>query len=455
MALISSDAAPPVLARPPRFQGRLPLREFLRRFKENSIATWPEEAFESEFLQRRILWRRTFVANSPDTVRHVLLDNADDYAKSTITRRLLEPGMGRGLLTSEGAQWRRERRRLAPAFQHQYIVRYAGPIIAAAARAQAAWELESAPVDMAKEMSRLTLAIISEIMFSAVDDPEIAKVGAAVDRYQSTVRPSVLDLLNLPDWLPRLGTARAAALFAAGDVVISNLIAKRRAGFDSSGDLLDLLLDEPDTGDAPLSAREIRDQVATILTAGHETTANALTWTWYLLALHPDAEVKLHDEIDHVLGGRLPVFDDINRLIYTRMVIEEAMRLYPPVHTIARRALVDDQIAGHCVPKGSTVLIVPWLLHRHRRLWPEPERFSPERMSPERATARPRFAYIPFGAGPRICIGASLAMTEAILILAAAARRWRPRLLEAPPVEPIGLITLRPRYPMMMRLEKR
>lgn len=455
MALISSDAAPPALARPPRFQGRLPLREFLRRFKESSIATWPEEAFEAEFLERRILWRRTFVANSSDTVRHVLLDNADSYIKSNLTRRLLEPGMGRGLLTSEGAQWRRQRRLVAPAFQHQRIVLYAGPIVAAAARTEAAWEPGSAPIDMAKEMSRLTLAIISTIMFSAADDQEIAKIGAAVDRYQSTVRPNVLDLLNLPDWLPRRGTARAASLFAAGDVAIAKLIARRRAALDPGGDLLGLLLGEPATGDAPPSAREIRDQVATILTAGHETTANALTWAWYLLALHPDAEAKLHDEIDHVLGGRPPGFDDIDRLGYTRMVIEETMRLYPPAHTISRSALADDEIAGHRVPKGSTVLIVPWLLHRHRRLWQDPERFSPERMSPERAAARPRFAYIPFGAGPRICIGASLAMTEAILILASIARNWRPRLVESPPVEPVGLITLRPRRAMMMRLEKR
>lgn len=269
------------------------------------------------------------------------------------------------------------------------------------------------------------------------------------------VRPSVLDLLNLPDWLPRWGTARAATLFKTSDAVIADLIARRRAAPDLGSDLLGILLGASTAGDAPLSAREIRNQVATILTAGHETTANALTWTWYLLALHPAVEAKLHREVDQVLGGREPDFADMARLVYTRMVIEEAMRLYPPVHTLSRTALADDEIAGHRVPAGSTVLIVPWLLHRHRRLWPDPERFEPERMSPERTAARPRFAYIPFGAGPRICIGASLAMTEALLILASVARQWRPRLLETPPVEPIGLITLRPRYPMMMHLERR
>lgn len=450
-----TDGAFPALARPPRFHGRLPFREFLRRIKESSIATWPEEAFEAAFLERRILWRRTFVANSPETVGHVLLDNADNYAKSRIARRLLEPGIGRGLITSEGAQWRRERRLLAPAFQHQRIAGYGGAMIAAASRMLAGWETMAAPVDMAKAMSRLTLAIISEIMFSAGDDPEIAKFGAAVDRYQTMVRPSVLDLLNLPDWLPRRSAARAAFLFRTSDAVIADLIARRRAASDPGSDLLGILLGASAAGDAPLSAREIRNQIATILTAGHETTANALTWTWYLLALHPAVEAKLHDEIDDVLDGRLPAFDDIARLVYTRMVIEETMRLYPPVHTLSRSALADDEIAGHRVPAGSTVLIVPWLLHRHRRLWQDPERFMPERMSPEHEPARPRFAYIPFGAGPRICIGASLAMTEAILILASIAQRWRLRLIEDPPVEPVGLITLRPRYPLMMRLERR
>jgi len=450
-----TDDTSPVLARPPRFHGRLPFREFLRRIKESSIATWPEEAFESAFLERRILWRRTFVANSPDTIGHVLLDNAENYTKSRIARRLLEPGIGRGLITSEGAQWRRERRLLAPAFQHQRIAGYSGAIVAAALRMLAAWESTTAPLDMAKAMSRLTLAIISDIMFSAGDDPEIAKFGAAVDRYQTMVRPSVLDLLNLPDWLPRRSLARVTALFTESDAVIAGLIARRRAAPDPGSDLLGLLLGAATAGDAPLSAQEIRNQVATILTAGHETTANALTWTWYLLALHPAVEARLHEEIDHVLAGRQPGFDDIARLVYARMVIEEAMRLYPPVHTLSRSALADDEIAGHRVPAGSTVLIVPWLLHRHRRLWQDPDRFMPERMSPERTAGRSRFAYIPFGAGPRICIGASLAMTEAILIIASVARQWRLRLIATPPVEPIGLITLRPRQPMMMRLEKR
>ncbi|HWK44000.1 MAG TPA: cytochrome P450 [Stellaceae bacterium] len=451
----AQEAIPPELARPRRFRGRLSLRQFLLTIQKNSIATWPEEAFEQEFWSRRMLWRHTFVANSPDAVRHVLLDNADNYVKTDLARRLLEPGLGRGLLTAEGEVWRRQRRLMAPAFQHRRVVDFAGPIAAAAARLSKHWTSVAKPVDIAHAMSGLTLAVISEIMFSTAVDPRIALIGAGVDRYQTSIRPTLVDLLGLPGWLSRAGAQRAAAAFAQADEVIAELIARRQAAADPGSDLLGLLIAKPETGEPPLSPREIRDQVATIFTAGHETTANALAWTWYLLALHPAVERRLHDELDQVLGDRLPGFEDVARLRYTRMVIDEAMRLYPPAHTMSRRALAEDRILGRRIPRGSTLFIVPWLLHRHRLLWERPETFDPERMAPERAAKRPRFAYIPFGAGPRICIGASLAITEAVLILATLARRWRLRLVEGTHVEPIGLITLRPRGGLAMRLERR
>ena len=454
------ELAPPELARPRRFRGRLSLRQFLITIQKNSIATWPEEAFEQEFWDRRMLWKRTFVANSPEAVRHVLLDNQENYVKTDIARRLLEPGLGRGLLTAEGDVWRRQRRLMAPAFQHRRVVDFAGPIAAAAGRLAQEWETVRGDFDIAHAMSGLTLAVISEIMFSTAVDPRIALIGAGVDTYQTSIRPTLVDLLGLPAWLSRAGAKRAAAAFAQADEVIAELIARRQAAADPGSDLLGLLIAKPETGEPPLSPREIRDQVATIFTAGHETTANALAWTWYLLALHPAVEKRLHDELDAVLGdrglgGRLPTFEDVARLRYARMVIDEAMRLYPPAHTMSRQALAEDRIVGHRVPRGSTVFIVPWLLHRHRKLWQDPEVFDPERMAPERAADRPRFAYIPFGAGPRICIGASLAITEAVLILATLARTWRLRLAEGARVEPIGLITLRPRGGLSMRLERR
>ena len=204
-----------------------------------------------------------------------------------------------------------------------------------------------------------------------------------------------------------------------------------------------------------MTPKEVRDQVVTIFMAGHETTSQALSWTFYLLSQNPAAEAKLYDELAAVLAGRTPRYDDLAKLPYTRMVIEESMRLYPPAHTFGRQPIADDEVLGHRIPAGSEVLIMPWLLHRKPSLWENPDRFDPERFAPERAAARPRFAYIPFGAGPRICIGAAFAMAEAMLILATIAQRYRLRLKPGFPVEPHGLITLRPRYGLKMLLEQR
>jgi cytochrome P450 len=204
-----------------------------------------------------------------------------------------------------------------------------------------------------------------------------------------------------------------------------------------------------------MSAQEVRDHVITIFLAGHETTAMALTWTWFLLSQHPTEEARLHSELDAVLGGRAPTHEDLSRLTYTRMVVEESMRIYPPVHTIARQANADDTLLGLKIPKGSTVMIVPWLLHRHIKLWEDPGRFDPERFSPQRAAAHARFSYLPFGGGKRICIGAAFALTEATILLATIAQRYRLRLVPGHCVEPQGLITLRARYGMKMQLKPR
>ena len=241
------------------------------------------------------------------------------------------------------------------------------------------------------------------------------------------------------------------------DKAIDRLLAAREhAGDGQPKDLLTRLIAARDeeTG-AGMTAQEVRDQVITIFMAGHETTALALTWTWYLLSQHPAVEARLHAELDAVLGGRLPRHEDLARLPYSRMVIEESMRLYPPAHTISRQAIGDDVVLGHGIPARAAIIIAPWLLHRKPAIWDDPQRFDPERFSPERSAARHRFAYIPFGAGPRICIGMAFAMAEAVLILATIAQRYRLRLKKGHPVEPQGLITLRPRYGMRMHLERR
>ena len=447
-----------VLAAPPRFRGRMPLLRFLRTLRDSWVATYGEEMFEQAIVERRVLWQRYLIVSAPRGIQRVLLDNAANYVKSRVARRLVEPGIGRGLLTSEGEVWRRQRRIMAPSFDHRSLVSYAPVMTEATATVLARWDdlAGGATLDIAVEMMRLTLKIIARTMFSADAEDVGPIVEGAVGRYQREVRPGLLDLLNLPDWWPRPSTRPWSQIFDRLDAVIDRLMTRDLAATGETKDLLARLLEARDaeTGQG-MDPREVRDQVVTIFMAGHETTAQALTWTWYLLSQHAAQEEKFHAELDRVLGGRAPRSEDLAQLRYTRMVLEESMRLYPPAHTMSREALAEDEIEGHRVAKGTVVSIVPWLLHRHRLLWDRPEVFDPERFAPERASARPRFAYIPFGGGPRICIGAGFAMTEALIILAMLGQRYRPRLAPGAAIEPVGLITLRPRHGLPMILERR
>ncbi len=452
----AGKASRPTLAAPPHFRGPLPFFRYVRAVRENTIATLPAEAFEEDILERRMLGRRLFSIQQPDALKHVLLDNADNYEKGPLLRQLLEPGLGKGLLTSEGAQWRRQRRLMAPVFQPKSLQRFAPLMSAAVAALVERWLVlppESA-FDINGEMMRLALVIIARIMFTADYQERAGDVEHSVSQYQRLIRPRLMDLVGLPDWVPRFNRWRARRALAELDRLIEPLLRRERG--EGDGDLLSLLVDARDeeTGEG-LSRREIRDQVVTIFLAGHETTAQALSWTWYLLALHPAAEARFHGELDRVLGGRPPGFDDLPELPFARMVLEESMRLYPPAPTFSRSALAADRLVDRDIPKGSVVFVVPWALHRHRKLWDDPDEFVPDRFGRERAAQRHRFAYLPFGAGPRICIGAGFAMTEAMLVLAAIGQRFRLRLVPGHPIEPVGLITLRPLHGIAVALERR
>jgi len=455
----NAEAAAPVLAGPVPLDERTSLRQFLRTLRDSSIATWRADAYEQDITVSRLLWRTSVVVNEPGAIRHVLLDNAANYRKSEITRRLLEPGLGRGLLTSEGETWRRHRRIMAPSFDLRSIIGYAQPMTDVTADLLARWDAlpDGAETDVAAVMMHATLHIISRAMFSSDSDDIVDIVAAGVERYKANMRPTLFDILSLPDFLARPRRRRQALDYLGEfDRAVDRLLAARGSADAQPKDLLGRLIAARDeeTGGG-MTADEVRDQVVTIFMAGHETTAVALTWTWYLISQHPAVEAKLHAELDSVLDGRPPRYDDLANLPYTRMVIEESMRLYPPAHTLARQAIAADEVLGSRVPAGATVLVVPWLLHRKASIWERPDRFEPERFSPERAARRPRFAYIPFGAGPRICIGAAFAMAEAMLILSMIAQRYRLRLKPGHPVEPQGLITLRARHGMKMNLQRR
>jgi cytochrome P450 len=450
----------PVLAAPVPRSGSLSLFEYFRVLRDSLIATYAKEAYERDFVERTLFGRSRLLVNEPSAIKHVLLDNAANYRKSEITRRILEPGLGRGLITSEGETWRRHRRTMSPAFDHRSIASYGSVITGAAEELLADWSRlgAGATVDVSTAMMQVTLNIISRTMFSSDSDHIVAIMDRGAGRYQAEMRPNMMDFLGLPAWLaglPRLRVAdRALSEF---DREIDRLI-KLRSSDPKHGpnDLLARLIAARDgpTGEG-MTDQEVRDQVITSFMAGHETTAMAMTWTWYLLSQHPAEEARLHAELVSVLAGRAPNSEDLSKLTYARMVIDESMRLYPPVHTITREAIADDTLAGRHLRKGSTVLIAPWVLHRHLKLWQNPARFDPERFTPQQAAVRPRFSFLPFGGGRRICIGAAFATAEATLLLATIAQRYRLRVAAGHPVEPQGLITLRARHGMKMVLTPR
>lgn len=460
MTTFGNPVAPPVLPAPVPQQRRLSFFEFVRALRDSAITSFAQEAYEVDIIERNMFGRRLFVVNDLAAIKYVLIDNAANYQKTEITRRILEPGLGKGLITSEGETWRQHRRTMAPAFDHRSVASYTPVMTGAAEELIAEWGRVPAgtSIDVSTAMMEVTLNIISRTMFSNDSDDIVTIMGRSAGRYQLEMRPNILDMMGWPKWLaalPRFGVAKRT--LGEFDRVIDRLIEERaRDPGNGPKDLLARLIAARDeqTGGG-MSAQEVRDQVITIFLAGHETTAMAMTWTWFLLSQHPAEEAKLHAELDAVLGGRVPNHDDLSKLTYTRMVVEEAMRIYPPVHTMARQAMADDTLVGRHIPKGSTVMIVPWLLHRHVKLWENPGRFDPERFSPERSSTRARFSYLPFGGGKRICIGAAFALAEATVLLATLAQRFSLRVVPGHPVEPQGLITLRARHGMKMLLTPR
>jgi cytochrome P450 len=390
-----------------------------------------------------------------------LLDNVANYPKLALDVRILSTAFGDGLLTSDGGKWRAHRRVMSPSFDHRSIVSYAPAITDAAAARLEAWDAKgvNAEIDIAREMVTLTLEVISRTMFSADSDA----LGSHLDE---TVRKGLGELsFGLQHVAPLIGPflmkrklARIRANFEALDAVMQELIRGRaKSAGAAPKDLLDRLIAATDSETGfRMTDEEVRDEVIIIFLAGHETSALAATYVWYLLSLHPDEEAKLHAELDTVLGGRVPTHDDLEKLAYTRMVIDEAMRLYPPAPMLTGRVAREaDEICGQPIPKGTEIAVLPWVVHRHRMLWDDPDHFDPDRFSKARSMTRPRFAYMPFGGGPRICIGAQLALTEVSLLVATLAQRYRLKLVPRQDIDLLHRVTLRPRAGIRMQLERR
>lgn len=455
----ADDFVPPF---PPRPKEPLSPLAALVAARRNFLAIWHEKSFEYQFFSTRVLARRLVVCNSPDTVAAAFIAHHDSFERKTPQQRhALAPLLGDSLFISDGELWRQRRRIVAPIVHASRLPLFAPIMVEAAAETAGRWTrlAPGSEIDALREMATLTAEIICRTVFGRRLGAEHAHlVAASFSTYQRLVgRLDLLSLLGLPDWLPRPHSPAIGRAAARIHRVLEDLIAGCRArAADGEASMINLLLEARDeeTG-ARLDARAVRNEAAVLFMAGHETTASSLAWVWYLLSQAPQVEERLHRELDAVLGGRLPTLDDVPRLLYTRAVFEETIRLYPPVPMLGREALREEKIRNRPVPRGALLMVVPWLLHRHRKFWDRPDHFAPERFLPEQAALRPRHLYIPFSTGPRICAGAAFGLTEAILCLATLAQRVRLSLPPGATVAPVCRLTLRPGDRLPMRVDRR
>ena len=445
--------APLVPPSPPRASENMTVFGRMAAMRVSAIGSWGQRAYEEDIVRGRFFGCNSFILNTPDAIRHVLVDNYENYTRTPAAIRVLRPVLGEGLLIAEGRAWKHQRRTLAPAFTPRAVAPLVPHMIAATDATIAKLQAASAdPVDLRAAMQRMTLEIAGRTMFSFGMDRHGAALRDFMMEYgQRLARPHFLDLL-LPLGWPSPQDFSRARFRKRWTQFVAILMAERRAAGKNEGapprDLFDLMgaARDPESGVA-FTDEQLGDQVATMILAGHETTATALFWSLYLLALDPLTQEQLAAEVEGAtVNGAL----DIERLKFTRAVVDETMRLYPPAFLIARAAAAADTIAGMAVRKNDIVLVAPWLLHRHEKLWRDPNAFIPARFMPP-APAPDRFAYLPFGVGARVCIGAHFALVEATLALARMIGAFRITLLDKEPVMPIGVVTTQPdRSPMFM-----
>ncbi|MBI5263890.1 MAG: cytochrome P450 [Bradyrhizobium sp.] len=425
--------------------------------RHNVISTWGPRAYQEEIIQGRLLGRSNFIVNQPDAIRHVLVDNYENYTRTPAGFRVLRPVLGQGVLIAEGRAWKHQRRTLAPAFTPRAVATLIPHMIAVIAGTIAQLRDNAArPANLREIMQHMTLEIAGRTMFSFGMERHGPALRDFVMEYgERLARPHFLDLLLPLSW-PSPQDFSRARFRKRWTRFVDTLMTERRAAGKKEGapprDLFDLLdaARDPESG-AAFSEEQLRDEVATMILAGHETTATALFWALYLLALDPTTQEEVAAEVKSVTErGAL----EVERLAFTRAVVDETLRLYPPAFLIARSAAGPDTIAGLPVHKNDVILISPWLLHRHEKLWRDPEAFVPARFLPG-APPPDRFAYLPFGVGPRICIGAHFALVEATLALASLVGAFRISLVDTRPVTAVGVVTTQPDYSPMFSITPR
>lgn len=431
---------------PPRFLvGRFPL------LGPDPLAVYTRWARDfGDIFYYRAGWIHVYFLNHPNLIESVLISQSQNFAKDKVIQNS-RWFLGQGLLTSEGAEWRQQRRLCQPAFHRERLSSYGRTMSAYAEEMLAGWP-QGEVRDIHQEMMQLTMRIVAKVLFSVEVSEDAQKVAAALNllmRHTSGFRmimPPPLRHLPLP------ALVRAKRAVRELDEIVNRIIRQRRASGEDTGDLLSMLMAARDEDGSAMTDRQLRDEIMTFLLAGHETTAVSLSWTWYLLSEHPEVAQKLRQELNDLLGGRTPQLEDLARLPYTDKVVKESMRLYPPAWSLARTAAKEMEIAGYRIPVGANVVMSPWIIHRDARFFADPDQFRPDRWTAQTTQQLPRFAYFPFGGGPRLCIGASFAMMEANLILATIAQRFQLHLVPGHPVDPLPGITLRPRHGMRMQI---
>ncbi|HXN66074.1 MAG TPA: cytochrome P450 [Bradyrhizobium sp.] len=436
----------------PRPQTR-PLKTLalIRTLKRNPLECWAAPHFERPIVAGGLPIGHVLLVHEPGAIRRVLLDNAANYRKDRLQRRILSAGLNDGLLSAEGEQWRLQRRVIAPMFARKTVMDFAPAMLAAAAALIDRWSAlgDGAAIDVAAEMAKVTLDVVERTIFSDAFGSDAEDIRKAMAIYFNTIgKISPLDLLGVPDFVPRLSRLRVHATLKFFEAEVDRVIATRRRILAEQpdrapNDLLTHLLGALDTGGkGGLTEAEVRSNILTFIAAGHETTANTLSWALFLLSQSPEWRARVEAEADRELAG--PTAGMADRLVETRAVIEETVRLYPPISAISRVALGRDDLNGEPVRAGSLIVISPYVLHRHRLLWDRPDVFDPRRFLGPAHAAIDRFAYLPFGAGPRKCIGSTFALQEATLVLAAIVRHFAFRVKPGHAVWPILQVTLRP-----------
>ena len=442
--------------------GDLPAFKLLASFRTNALTSWPSRAYDDAVLERRVLGRPSYLLNDPAAIRRVLVDNDANYSRTPAAVRILRPIVGDGVLLSRGEAWKRQRRTLAPAFTPRTLPMMARHVALATGPAldrMGGMAAAGAEIDILGFMQNLALDIAGRSMFSLEMDRFGPALRGMIQRYNRRLaRPHPTDFY-VPLSMPTLWDLLRLRFRREWRALIEGIIAERRCAGKAGGprDLFDLMDEarDPETG-AGFTPEQLRDQVATLIMAGHETTALALFWSCWLLTQAPEAQERLAAEAQAVdVSTPEMAYDAVARLPFTRAVVDEALRLYPPAFTIVRLSQGPDDLGPVRIPAGAVLMIAPWVLHRHRRLWSDPDAFVPERFLPG-AEPPSRFAFLPFGAGPRVCIGAQFALTEAVLVLAALFRRFR---LSVPagarPALPVAVVTTQPDHAPPFRVTPR